>query len=343
MSDVAGIEVGRVERWVGERVEGMDAPFAFERIKGGHSNLTYRVTAGSGRVVVLRRPPLGPLLPTAHDMSREYRLIAALGPAGVPAPPALAFCDDTDVTGAPFYVMGFVEGAVLHDRAAAEAAFTEAQRGTLGMDFIDVLAGLHDIDPDAVGLGGLGRKEGYIARQLKRWYSQYEQQRSHEVPRIDEVHDRLAARIPEQGPARVVHGDYRLGNCISVLPGRIAAVLDWEIATLGDPLADLGYVMATWSYPGDANPNVLSPTMSPGFPGRDALVARYAERSGRDCSLVGYYTAFSQWKGACITMGVYSRYLQGSLDTTGVDLEGFRLSIDRSAEVAAASLARMGA
>jgi len=342
MADIPGIDLERVTAWLAAQVPECEGPLRFERIIGGHSNLTYHVVSErTGKQVVLRRPPLGHLLPSAHDMTREYRLIAGLGPTAVPVPPALGLCEDADVIGAPFYVMGFVEGPVLHDRAAAEDAFADkATRHRLGSHFIDVLADMHAVDPDDVGLGDLGRKEGYIARQLKRWYGQYQASNADTgvgTARVDEMHDWLAANVPDQGPARVVHGDYRLGNCISGPPGEIRAVLDWEIATLGDPLADLGYVMATWPEPDEEplDPRATpGPTMAGGFPTRDELVDRYAKRSGRDVSMVDYYTAFSYWKGACIVSGVHARYVAGALDTTGVDLDGFGRSVALRAEEA---------
>lgn len=331
----AGIDVEPVTRWMADNV-GSKGPLTFTRIKGGHSNLTYKIDDAAGTAFVLRRPPLGDLLPTAHDMSREWRFISAFHPTPVPVPPPLGYCEDKEVTGAPFYVMGFVEGHVMHDASTAEAAFDESGRRFAGESFIDVLADMHAEDPDDIGLSDIARKEGYIQRQLKRWYSQWEKSKTRELPVLDEVHDRLAANIPEQGPARVVHGDYRLGNCITGFDAKIAAVLDWEIATLGDPLADVGYVLHSWPEPGDSDAaHRVSPTQMPGFPSRKELVARYAERSGRDLSEIDYYIAFSHWKSACIVEGVYARYKHGALDTTGVNVEAFAMSVQMSAQRAA--------
>ena len=331
----AGIDVEPVTRWMADNV-GAEGPLAFTRIKGGHSNLTYKIDDAAGTAYVLRRPPLGDLLPTAHDMSREWRFISAFHPTPVPVPPPLGYCDDKEVTGAPFYVMGFVDGHVMHDASTAETAFDETGRRSAGESFIDVLADMHAEDPDDIGVGDIARKEGYITRQLKRWYSQWEKSKTRELPVLDEVHDRLAANIPEQGPARVVHGDYRLGNCITGFDAKIAAVLDWEIATLGDPLADVGYVLHSWPEPGDSDAaHRVSPTQMPGFPTRKELVARYAERSGRDLAEVDYYIAFSHWKSACIVEGVYARYKHGALDTSGINVEAFALSVQMSAQRAA--------
>ncbi len=333
---VSGIEVDAVTRWIAERVGDVTPPLTWTRLKGGHSNLTYRIDDDAGRVLVLRRPPLGHLLPTAHDMSREWRFISAFHPTPVPVPPPLAFCEDTEVTGAPFYVMAFVEGNVLHDASVAESEYDDEKRHSIGLSFIDVLADMHSEGPDEIGVGDIARKEGYIARQLKRWYSQWNASKTRELDDVDRVHDVLSARVPEQGPARVVHGDYRLGNSISSFDGKIAAVLDWEIATLGDPLADVGYVLHSWPEPGEDGPaHRMSPTVVPGFPTRAELVDRYAKRSGRDVSGIDFYIAFSHWKSACIVEGVYARYLNGALDTSGVNVDAFKLSVEMSARRAA--------
>ena len=309
-----GIEPGAVTAWLAAHV-GLVPPLRFFRIPGGRSNLTYTVTDAAGRRVVVRRPPLGNVLATAHDVAREFRIISALGPTHVPVAPSLALCRDPDVTGAPFYVMDYVDGAVLHDLATVETAFGVAERGVLATDLVDVLARLHTVDSDEVGLGDLGRKEGYVARQLKRWAAQWEQSRTRDLPEIDRVHDRLARHIPAQGPAAVVHGDFRLGNCISArLDGapRIAAVLDWELCTLGDPLADVGYMLGFWVQPDDTEPvREDEPSQAHGFPPRDTLLARYAEQSGRDVSEIDFYIAFAWWKVAVIVEGVYARYRAG--------------------------------
>jgi aminoglycoside phosphotransferase (APT) family kinase protein len=331
----AGIEVAPVTEWMSAQV-GAVGPLTFTRIKGGHSNLTFEVRDANGRGLVLRRPPLGELLPTAHDMTREWRFISAFHSTEVPVPPPLAYCDDKDVTGAPFYVMAFVEGHVLHSAEVSENEYDEAQRRSIGLSFIDVLADMHSHDPDDIGLGDIARKEGYVARQLKRWYSQWNASKTRELPAVDEVHAILSERAPEQGPARVVHGDYRLGNCISSFDGKIAAVLDWEIATLGDPLADVGYVLHQWSEPGEEGlAHRMSPTTVPGFVTRKELIERYEERSGRNLSNIDFYVAFSHWKTACIVEGVYARYLHGALDTTGVNVEAFKISVEMAAQRAA--------
>ncbi len=340
-SDLAGIDVDPVTDWLGHHV-GTIAPLHFERLAGGHSNLTYRVVDATGRSVVLRRPPEGDLLPTAHDMGREHALIAAFGPTDVPVPDALAHCEDDTVTGAPFYVMDHVDGIVLHTAQIAEDSFPAAVRGEIGRSFIDVLARLHAVDPDDVDLGALSKKDAYIARQLKTWWRQYESSRTHDDPDLAAVHEWLRAHIPEQGPARVVHGDYRLGNCITSPEGSILAVLDWEIATLGDPLADVGYVLATWPEPGDDLVASTSATsMAVGFPSRDELLARYGAATGADLSGIDYYVAWANWKTACIVQGVYRRYCDGALDTTGIDVEAFRHTVEAATSLARAAIDRV--
>lgn len=341
-TDPAGIRVDAVTEWLADNV-GTTGPLQFDRLAGGHSNLTYRIDDAAGRRIVLRRPPEGHLLPTAHDMGREHKLIVALGPTDVPVPEALAHCTDVDVIGAPFYVMAHVDGAVLHTAGMAEAAFPAEARGTIGRSFIDVLARLHAVDPDDVGLGDLSKKTDYIARQLKTWSRQYEASKTAEDPKMDEIFTWLSANIPDQGPARVVHGDYRLGNTITGPDATIAAVLDWEIATLGDPLADLGYVLATWPEPGDGLVGSTSATsMAPGFPSRAELLAQYGELTGADLSRIDYFVAWANWKTACIVEGVHRRYADGALDNTGIDLSGFRATIDAATALAQEAIERLG-
>ena len=222
-------------------------PLAYERIAGGHSNLTYRVTDADGNEWALRRPPLGKTLSSAHDMAREHRVVAALGGTPVPVAPVAGLCEDESVNGAPFYVMEFVRGPVLRGVSEAEASFPdEGDRHEIGMRVADTLAAVHAVDPDAVGLGDLGRKEDYVARQLRRWNGQWEKSKTRELPAIDRVHEALSARIPAQVGASIVHGDYRLDNMILADSGEVAAVVDWELCTLGDPLADVGTLMAYW-------------------------------------------------------------------------------------------------
>ncbi|MGR8919467.1 MAG: phosphotransferase family protein [Gammaproteobacteria bacterium] len=330
-----GINAEAVTRWLADCVPSLSAPLSFELIAGGHSNLTYAVTDAAGRRYVLRRPPLGHVLESAHDMAREHRVVSALGASGVPVAPTYGLCQDPAVNGAPFFVMGFVEGIVLHDAAAA-ALLAPGERQSLAAHVADVLAMLHAIEPDAVGLGELGRREGYIARQLKRWTRQWEATETHPIPAMDATRRLLEERLPAQVGAGIVHGDYRLGNFI-VDGGRIRAVLDWELCTLGDPLADVAYLMNTWVSAENAIPGVddTLPTTIGGFGSRAELAERYAAASGRDLSAIDYYRAFSYWRIAAIRQGVYKRYLEGAMgEREGVDLELFKNGVQRCAEAA---------
>jgi aminoglycoside phosphotransferase (APT) family kinase protein len=311
-TDLPGIDPDGVAAWWGEHVAGADGPLRFDLIAGGRSNLTYRVTDGAGRVSVLRRPPAGQVLESAHDMLREARIVGALAGSGVPVPEVLGTCDDPAVTGAPFYVMDLVEGVVMHDDRAMLDGFAETDRRRVAENTIDVLADLHLLDVDQVGLGELGRREGYVERQLRRWGRQWEASKTREVPLVDELHRRLQEDVPTQERVSIVHGDYRLGNLVIAPDGAVAGVLDWELCTLGDPLADLGYTMAWWILQDEAptHPMGAGPTSVPGVPGREEMIARYAERTGLDVSRIRFQIAFSIWRTACIMEGVRERDLR---------------------------------
>jgi aminoglycoside phosphotransferase (APT) family kinase protein len=339
MNDVPGIDVEPVTQWLEANVTGARGPFTFDTIAGGHSNLTYRVEGADGSAFVLRRPPLGHRLASAHDMGREHRIIAGLQHSAVPVAPALGLCTDDTVNDAPFYVMGFVDGHVVRDPAGA-MALTPTARQRASESLVDTMASIHAADLDACGLADLGRHEGYIARQLKRWYGQWNDQKTRDVPAIDDAHEALSQRIPQQGPATLVHGDYRLDNCIVGDDGEIRAVLDWEICTLGDPLADVGLLQVYWTGPGDdPSPWGGSATTAEGFLDRDDLVARYARISGRDLSQLPFYVSFAYWKLACILQGVYYRYLGGALGSRDpAELETFVVQIDAAAARAAECL-----
>jgi aminoglycoside phosphotransferase (APT) family kinase protein len=336
-----GIDADRVTEWFVAHAPDVAPPLTFHLIAGGHSNLTYRVVDTAGHTWVLRRPPLGHVLATAHDMGREHRIVSALGPTDVPVPGIVGLCEDDEVNGAPFYVMDFVEGAIVRGPDAA-TLLPVSSRGVAGDDVADVLARIHAVDPDEVGLGDLGRKEAYIERQLKRWHRQWEQSKTRELPVVDEVHAALAARVPEQGPAAIVHGDYRLDNCLVGQDGRITAVLDWELCTLGDPLADMGLLLVYWSEAGDTHSALGdSATALDGFPSRADLSARYAERSGRDLAQIDYYVAFGYWKLACILEGVFARYQAGVMGQSG-GFEAFGVQVEMLAQAARTTLERLG-
>ncbi len=293
-------------------MEGARAPLRFTQIAGGRSNLTYAVEGSDGRRWALRRPPIGKTLGSAHDMGRETKVVSALADTEVPVAPIAGYCTDVSVNDAPFYVMEFVEGPILRMRPDAEP-YDHAQQRRIGENVIDTLVAIHAIDPDAVGLGDLGKREDYVARTLRRWQGQWEKSQTREIPLIDEVHDRLAARIPEQGPATIVHGDYRLDNMILTPDaGGVAAVVDWELSTLGDPLADVGMLLVYWGDRDAALFPLFEPaTTAPGFPSLDEVREHYAERSGRDLGLIDFYVAVGLWKLAIILEGVFSRYSAG--------------------------------
>ena len=330
-----GIDRDGVESWFALKVPSASPPLRFERIAGGHSNLTYRVDDSGGNRWALRRPPLGKRLGSAHDMGREFKVVSALGPTDVPVAPVVGLCEDDTVNDAPFYVMEFVEGPILRGLAETEAFPDEADRRAIGERVADTLATIHAVDPDAVGLGDLGRKEDYVARQLHRWQGQWEKSKTRELPAIDSVHDRLAARIPAQGPATIVHGDYRLDNMILTASGEVAAVVDWELCTLGDPMADVGLLMAYWPDREQAEIALGQPAnLAPGFPTREELAARYAERSGRDLSDLDFFVALGYWKLAIILEGVYARYAAGGYGEVNEGIQEFARLVERLAAAA---------
>lgn len=286
-------------------------PLSAQLIAGGKSNLTYRVTDGRSRWV-LRRPPLGHVLATAHDMAREYRVISALAPTEVPVPATHLLCEDPAVLGAPFYLMEEVHGTVY--RTAEDTAGLGAERARrISAHLVDVLGVLHAVDPAEVGLADFGRPEGYMARQVERWRRQFEASRSREIKGMDELYERLRGSVPGAQRVAVVHGDYRLDNAVFGPDDRVAAVLDWEMATLGDPLADLGLMQVYWEISRELPDNPVASAVSAetGFPPMAELVARYAERSGLDITPLPWYAAFARYKLAIIAEGIHYRFTQG--------------------------------
>ena len=334
----AGIDAPAVSSWFADHVPQAAQPLRFELIAGGHSNLTYRVHGADGDSVVLRRPPLGHVLATAHDMSREHKIISGVGQTDVPVPRTIALCTDEGVNGAPFYLMSYEEGAVLHSADESELVL-DAERMSLSRRVADVLAELHAIEPDDVGLGDLGRREDYLGRQMRRWTRQWEQSKTRELPIMDELAAELDARKPEQIGSAIVHGDYRLGNMLSSA-GDIVAVLDWELCTLGDPMADVGFLMNNWVSPDEPSAGTSAPTQAGGFATRAQMLDWYADASGRDVSNIDYYRAFSYWRLAAISEGVLNRYLRGVMaDAEETDTDVFRQSVDFLSTSAAERLA----
>jgi aminoglycoside phosphotransferase (APT) family kinase protein len=338
---VPGIEDGaRLARWISSVPAGSwsDGDLAgAELIAGGRSNLTYRLDFGSGTRLVLRRPPLGHVLPTAHDMAREYHILSALHGTAIPVPAPVAFCQDPEVIGAPFYLMEYVDGLVLRTREDG-AQVTPDQARQLSQRLAEMLAAIHGLDLSAAGLTGFGRPDGYLARQLARWQRQWELSATREMPGYDRLVERLAAGLPETGEGTLVHGDFRLDNMLVVLGGRpaIAAVVDWEMSTLGDPLADLGLTLMYWADAADRDWRMINVgaavTTLPGFFSRAELASRYAELTGRDISGIGYYMAFGCFKLAVVLEGIHARYLQHQTVGEGFEREGHAvpLLIDRA-------------
>ena len=309
----------KLQAYLAAHLGGAAEPVHALKIQAGHSNETFLVSRGEQRWV-LRRPPRGPLLPTAHDVLREFRVMSALFGAGFPVPRPILACEDSEVIGAPFYLMERVDGVVIRNSLAAEVA-TAADRAAIAEQLIRTLVALHAVDYAGAGLGNLGRPDGYIARQIKRWMGQLDSARSRPLPDLDAVSVWLQRSLPDSPPATIVHGDFRLDNVIYAthLPARLMAVLDWEMSTLGDPLADLGYLLSFWREHGEPSATPLPDDMGdvtslPGFPTRAALAARYEELSGRRMTHLTFYVVLAIWKLAILLEGSYNRHLAGTTD-----------------------------
>ncbi|MFD4262476.1 phosphotransferase family protein [Streptomyces sp. NPDC058534] len=317
-----GLDLDRLRELLDRERPGLvTGPLSGRLIEGGRSNLTYAVTDGTARWVV-RRPPLGHVLATAHDMKREHRVISALHPTNVPVPRPLLLCEDEDVIGAPFYVMEFVEGTPYRTADQLTPLGPERTRAAV-LNLVDTLVELHAVDPAEVGLGDFGRPEGFLDRQLRRWAKQLDASRNRDLPGIDELHATLGRELPRSPAPTVVHGDYRLDN---VLIGgendEINAILDWEMSTLGDPLTDLGLLVMYSSPLGMPDSPVSTTAQAPGHPAPAELVQRYADRSGRDVRAVAWYTAFAWFKLAVILEGIHYRYTLGRTVGPGFDRIG---------------------
>ncbi len=345
-SAVKGIAAAPVSAWIEENIAGAAGPFSFEFITGGHSNLTFKVTAADGRRLVLRRPPLGSVLATAHDMAREHRIIAAVGNTTVPVPATLGVCEDVSINDAPFYIMDYVDGSVLHDGEIADLEMPDHDaRGTLSTSVVEVLANLHMADPDAIGLGDLGRKEAYLDRQLKRWKGQWENSKTRDLPDMERAYELLIEAKPEQRYTGVVHGDYRLGNMlVDPTAGTVSAVLDWELCTLGDVMADVGYILNNWVQPGEDSLRGATafPTMHGGFSTREELIETYGNLTGFEVQNANYYRAFQNWRLAAIVEGVLARYLKGVMADDSVDTDQYRLQVENMAEESLRLIATLG-
>lgn len=337
---VEGINEPKVTVWLADHVPDLVPPVRYSLIAGGNSNLTYRCEDAKGNLYVLRRPPLGKVLQSAHDMNRERRIIEALKDSAVPVATNYGVCQDPAINDADFYVMGYVDGVVLNDEEDA-AHLSHAQRRSASKHLIDILCRLHAINPDDVGLGDLGRKEAYLARQIKRWSGNWEAVKMDDIPAMEESGRLLTEQLPEQIGVAIVHGDFRLGNMI-VADGEVKAVLDWELCTLGDPLADVGYLLNNWVSPDDVlgpGEGYHAPTTAGGFITREEIAEQYAANTGRDLAQINYYRAFSYWRLASIAQGAYKRYAEGAMgENRDIDLEDMKQGIHWRAQKALALL-----
>jgi aminoglycoside phosphotransferase (APT) family kinase protein len=339
---IPGVDTDRLEAWFAAHVPDLVRPYGYDRIGEGQSNLTYRVTDAAGRSVVLRRPPLGEILASAHDMAREYFVLSALSAVGAPVPRTLAYCEDESVTGATFYVMEHVDGIVLSTTAAAQRLDPAARRGA-ALDLARTLARLHEVDLDGAGLGALRRPGSLAERQLRRWTGQWNASKTRELPAIDELAARLARGRPDEREQVLVHGDYHLGNTIVGRDGAVLAVVDWELCTVGDPLADVGLMIAYWNEMAIAARREDALFREPvtalaGFPADGELAAEYERATGRDLTELGFWVAFAYWKVAIIVEGVYRRWLNDPAN--GSDAGSLRPAVDRLASVALEALAQ---
>ena len=344
-ADIEGYDVPAVELWIRDHLEEWRPPFIWTRLTEGHSNLTYLLEDTIGTRAVIRRPPMGELHPGAHDMHREYRVISALWETGVPVAQPYGECQDSSVTGANFYVMGFIDGNCLNTPERMRESIPTAERRLhCGESLVDVLAALHSLNPDEIGLGSLSRQDDYAGRQLRAWYRSWTTSAvaaSYDDPRVHEIHDFLWARRPATTESRLLHGDYGLHNCIVGADAAIAAVVDWELASLGDAMSDLAYVVNQLVQPSDSGPPGKSHILSMELMRRDELIRRYQDRTASDLSSLDYYIALNLWRSACIFHGVYTRYVLGQKPTVGIDVEQFREDIDICIGKAEAAVAEL--
>ncbi|WP_325098325.1 phosphotransferase family protein [Nocardia gipuzkoensis] len=321
--DDVGVDLDALRQYLGSELAEIDtSALRVELIAGGRSNLTYRLTDGTRRWV-LRRPPLGHVLATAHDMAREYRVMSALAPTAVPVPDVVLLCDDPHLIGAPFYLMREVAGTVYRTRADT-AHLGPARARRISFALVDALAELHTIGPHAVGLEGLGHPEGYLCRQLQRWSKQLAASRSRDLPDLGRLRDRLMRAVPPDRAGAVVHGDFRLDNTIVAEDDSLAAIVDWELSTIGDPLADLGLFAAYWDGLAEMPGNPLSGGVSAdaGFAPSAELLRRYGSQTGADLSDLSWYLAFGFFKVAAILEGIHFRYRQGKTVGSGFERIG---------------------
>jgi aminoglycoside phosphotransferase (APT) family kinase protein len=319
---VPGLDLGRFRAFFEDARPGeVNGPLRARVIAGGKSNLTYEVTDGQGDWIV-RRPPLGHVLATAHDMAREHRVITALHPTDVPVPATYALCEDPDVIGAPFFVMEKVTGTPYRLASQLEPLGPE-RTGALAARMVDTLAALHRVGPADVGLSDFGRPEGFLARQVRRWKKQLDASRSRDLAGADELHHLLEANLPVEGAPAVVHGDFRLDNLLVDDDDHVAAVVDWEMATIGDPLTDVALLLVYQRMSElDTGYAIADASTAPGFPTSEEMLNRYAGQSRRDLSAMGFYLGLAYFKLAVILGGIHFRYTQGQTVGAGFDTVG---------------------
>jgi aminoglycoside phosphotransferase (APT) family kinase protein len=314
------VEVDRLQRWLSAHAPQISTPVRLVLISAGRSNLTYVLEDSSGEQFVLRRPPAGTLLATAHDVGREHRIISSLRDSGLPLPATVANCADPGVIGAPFFVMPFVAGTIVTDQTAARS-LSDDVRQRVGTALATTLAQLHAVDLDQVGLGDLRRNRSYAKRQLRRWGGQIEGDESPHNESLRELGARLGEQIPASQREVLLHGDFKLENMILNPQGEVAAVLDWELASVGDPLADLAWLLIWWGEPGEDQPWINPrPTSVGGFGDRESITAEYARASALDVTDIDYYMAFSYWRLSCINVATRRRFLAGDMGNKVIDI-----------------------
>jgi aminoglycoside phosphotransferase (APT) family kinase protein len=342
-AELSGFDLPGFVAWAAQYAPAVQGVEQAWLVSGGRSNLTFGIRDDAGRTWCVRRPPLGEVPSSAHDVLREYRILAALQHSGLPVPEVLASCAEPSVIGAPFYVMAFVSGATIASAQDAQSTPMPIRR-RCGLAIVEVMLEIHQVDLERTGLANLSRPDDYVGRQLRRWRRQVGDDGLELYPRLAEIGDRLGAAIPVQQAQTLVHGDLKLGNLIFVASGAVAAVLDWELCTLGDPLADLGWLLASWSEPGDTSVRIVTPpSRAGGFARRDELVAAYRRGSALRLDDIAYYAALAEWKWASIDVGIHRRFASRQMGDASVDLEAvtgeIHSRLDRAQALLAGALA----
>lgn len=333
--DGASVDIGALDGWLRSQVDAVTPPVRLDVISAGRSNLAFRLTDSADRAFVLRRPPLAVAHTSAHDVLREWRIVSALSETTVPTANPVAVCDRDDVIGAPFYLVDFVPGVALTGPDAARLLSPDARRRAAG-SVVRTLSAIHRLDVDSVGLSDWRRSGSLVERQLRRWRRQLDGYSSPAVPALQELADRLDRFRPRPQAESIVHGDFKLANMIVAEDGELAAVVDWELSAVGDPLVDLGWLVASWHQPADRGRWITDPpTLAGGFPGRDELIEQYAKAGGVDVSDIDYYVAFSFWRWSCINEGIRARFGSGAMGDRTIDLAAVAGQIEWQTEQAA--------